>query len=992
MKPVFALDSAAWTTLRRLLDEALALEPSARADWLARLGGAHEALKPRLRALLAHAQRSSPLDALPRVETAQFASELPHEGQALASGAAIGPYRLVRPLGEGGMGAVWLAERTDMLQRRQVALKLPRLLTGRAALAERLAREREILAALNHPNIARLYDAGLTADGQPYLALEYVEGERIDAYCKRKALDVPARLKLFLQVARAVAHAHAQLVVHRDLKPANILVTEAADVRLLDFGIAKLLEDGRAQETELTQLAGRALTPDYAAPEQVLGQPVGTAADVYALGVVLFELLTGAKPYKLTRGLRAALEEAIVQTEPARPSSAVADTRLRKRLRGDLDTIVGKALKKKPDQRYGTVEAFAEDIERHLERRPVRAQPDSRVYRIGRFVARHRLPVVAAASVLLAVLAGATVAVWQARVAIAESRRADEVRKLIESIFVDADPYRESGRPLTAVELLRQAKARISALTLLDDAVRLELLNTLAASMLNLNDLDGAGAVLREAARDGRSLGAEHRQVLRTRRLEAELKGKLGRPDEAKRAIRETVSVLQRAPSRHADELLAAMQTRTAIENAREDYAAAEASALEALDVARRLGREQGPELVATLNQLANAYNYQRRIEPAFDAARRAYEMAQRLFPGAPSHPLVNGARMQYAVTLWDMDEMDRAVDLMRESLQTAAAIFGENSVIVGRYAGTMTQYLAGSGRAQEAVEANRLALRVLGPLYPKDSAAYASLLDGTSAAALAAYAGADALEAATRAREIVVAKLGPEHEAAHVLQVHRARALILIGRVDEAAQLIEAMIERYRRTGYSGVSTPKHFLGLATRLKGQPVEALALQQQALDAIRPGPRAKRLSARVLVEIGLSRLDLQDAGGARAPLTEALSILSSKQRMPTPERANAQLGLGRVELAVHRAQAALPLVEEADAFWRGFAPESRWAGEAAFWLGRCYDGLGRANDARPAYARAAKILAGSAFVADAKLVELARQAPRAVLAGAGSIAR
>jgi serine/threonine-protein kinase len=242
MKGNFELDPVQWARLRSLLDGALALPPGERASWIDSLGPQDGDLKARLRALLAHTD-GSPLDTLPHVETAQFAARVRRDEEALAPGAAIGPYRLLRQLGEGGMGAVWLAERSDMLHKRQVALKLPRLLTGRAALRERLAREREILAALNHPNIARLYDAGVTADSQPWLALEYVEGERIDAYCARKALDVPMRLRLFVQVARAVAHAHAHLVVHRDLKPANILVTEAGEVRLLDFGIAKLLDE-----------------------------------------------------------------------------------------------------------------------------------------------------------------------------------------------------------------------------------------------------------------------------------------------------------------------------------------------------------------------------------------------------------------------------------------------------------------------------------------------------------------------------------------------------------------------------------------------------------------------------------------------------------------------------------------------------------------------------------------------------------------------------
>ena len=222
------------------------------------------------------------------------AASLPADESDLQPGALVGPYRLLRELGIGGMGAVWLAERADGTLKRQVALKLPRAAWSRG-LAERMARERDILASLEHPHIARLYDAGTDAQGRPFLALEYVEGQPIDVYCHERALNIPARLQLLLQVAHAVAFAHSRLVIHRDLKPSNILVTADGQVRLLDFGIAKLMEGDRTQETQLTQLAGRALTLDYASPEQIRGEPIGTASDVYSLGVVAYELLAGAK-------------------------------------------------------------------------------------------------------------------------------------------------------------------------------------------------------------------------------------------------------------------------------------------------------------------------------------------------------------------------------------------------------------------------------------------------------------------------------------------------------------------------------------------------------------------------------------------------------------------------------------------------------------------------------------------------------------------------
>jgi serine/threonine-protein kinase len=296
MTDTFDLTPAQWATLRQLLDEALERPPGQRAAWLATLAPPYAPYRERLQALLGHAEGATAMaliQTLPKIETAAFAPMPGRDGPAGDAPERVGPYRLLRELGSGGMASVWLAERTDMLQRRQVALKLPHGAWRRAGLAERLQREREILATLEHPNIARLYDAGLADDGQPYLALEYVQGERIDLHCQHAGLGVPGRLQLFLQVARAVAHAHAQGAVHRDLKPSNILVTGAGDVKLLDFGIAKLLDPaqpGAAAPSELTRLAGPALTPEYAAPEQLAGAPVGTAADVYALGVLLYEL------------------------------------------------------------------------------------------------------------------------------------------------------------------------------------------------------------------------------------------------------------------------------------------------------------------------------------------------------------------------------------------------------------------------------------------------------------------------------------------------------------------------------------------------------------------------------------------------------------------------------------------------------------------------------------------------------------------------------
>jgi eukaryotic-like serine/threonine-protein kinase len=504
----------AWTKLNSLLDQALDLPPAERSAWLDALGPEFENLKPQLRELLSRSAS---------VETRDFLQTMPKFGAADASpgahvgaaGDAIGHYRLVREIGSGGMGSVWLAERADGLIARPVALKLPHLLgVPRAGLAERMAREREILATLDHRNIARLLDAGVTAGGQPYLALEYVEGLPIDRFCADidggAPLDIAARLKLFRQVADAVAYAHGKLVVHRDLKPANILVTANGGVKLLDFGIAKLLDEGKAAETHLTQLSGRALTPDYASPEQILGEPLTVASDVYSLGVILFELLAGSRPYRLKRDSRGALEDAIVDGEVPR-TSQTAPAALRRQLQGDLDTIVAKALKRKPQERYATVNALADDVTRHLEQRPVLARPDSRWYTLGKFVARNRWPVAAVGATSVAVVGTAAFALLQMieaktqrDLAQKQSQRMELTNDFLSRVLDDAGG---SGKPLSLAESLDRTTALMESRYESDETVFANMLYQAALRYAVIGQVDRQQRLLERVAASGRKLG-----------------------------------------------------------------------------------------------------------------------------------------------------------------------------------------------------------------------------------------------------------------------------------------------------------------------------------------------------------------------------------------------------------------------------------------------------------------------------------------------------
>lgn len=478
------------------------MPPAARESWLESLGPVDAVLKGQLRLFLerhARIETSDFLDTLPKFRSAEGAATDATESDALRAGAVIGPYVIEQEIGRGGMGVVWRARRADGLVKRPVALKLLRAGFYSSELLARFARERDILAALAHPNIARLYDAGFTAGGQPFLALEFVEGVPLTEYCQSKRLDIRARLQLMLQVLTAVQYAHGQLIVHRDLKPSNILVMANGQVQLLDFGIAKLLAEELGGAPQLTQFGGWALTPDYASPEQIEGQPVSTASDVYSLGVIFYELLTGSRPYELKRTPRGALQQAILETDPRNPSQSLAVSQaeacglsaraLARSLKGDLDTIALKALRKDPHARYSTADAFAEDIQRYQRGEPLLAKPGGLWYRGRKFLRRYRLITASGAAIFAALAVGLSIALWQAdraaeqaQRAETEARTANSVEQFLQNIFLansneQTDPVKM--RQMTARQLLDIGAKKID--TSLNDApaAKLRMLKTL---------------------------------------------------------------------------------------------------------------------------------------------------------------------------------------------------------------------------------------------------------------------------------------------------------------------------------------------------------------------------------------------------------------------------------------------------------------------------------------------------------------------------------
>ncbi len=496
-----------WQRLALHLDRALEIDGDERAAWLASLENDDPEFAAELRGLL---------DEHAAVEREQFLDLGPERpSPSTLAGQVVGAYTLVEPIGQGGMGSVWLARRSDGRFEGLVAVKLLNVsLIGRAG-EERFRREGSILARLTHPNIARLTDAGVSGAGQPYIVLEYVDGERIDQYCDARRLAVQQRLRLFLDVCAAVARAHANLVVHRDIKPSNVLVAKDGQVKLLDFGIAKLIEEetGSGEASALTREGGRAMTPEFAAPEQLTGGAVTTATDVHALGTLLYLMLAGQHPAGAARTSPALLLKAIVDTDPKRPSDAATDsdastrsaTRegLRRQLRGDLDTIAAKALKKDPAERYASVEALAADVRRYLGHEPIAARPDTLGYRTAKFVRRHRVGVAAAALAAAALVAGTAAIVWQAREA---RRQRDEARSELarstatnEFLGFLLSAAAPPGRKFVVSDLLEQGEAVADKQFPGDDPMRAEILTSIGRQYMGAERWERAEPVLARA-------------------------------------------------------------------------------------------------------------------------------------------------------------------------------------------------------------------------------------------------------------------------------------------------------------------------------------------------------------------------------------------------------------------------------------------------------------------------------------------------------------
>ena len=914
---------AHWPAFSRRLDALLALPADQRAAALDALPPDEALLRPWLAAVLAQ-QADALADGYLSAPRLALSADAPPAHQA---GQRIGPWQLRRELGRGGMGVVWLAERADGAYARQVALKLPHrhLLENlnAAGVRARFARERDILAGLAHPHIARFYDAGVADDGQPWLALEAVDGLPITTWCQQRALPLDARLALFDQVADAVAHAHGRLVAHRDLKPVNVLVTADGQVKLLDFGIAKLLQAGEtgdpaadAHSTVLTRAQGVLATPQYAAPEQLAGGPVSVATDVYALGLMLFELLTdqpAIRPQPAGQRRDAALDE------PPLPSRVAANAALRRALAGDLDAVVAQALQPAPEARYPSVSALADDLRRHRQHLPLLARRLGAGQRLARFVRRHRLPVALGSALVLALAVGVGGVVWQAQEARAQARRAEAVKDFLLGVFSAADPRLAGGKPdgqTTAKTLLDRSAARIDAQFAADPALRIELLRTAADIYRELGE-DAAYEALqqRQLALVLQHFGPLHGNVLHGQLEAATRAYRRGNLADCRRLLADADDSIRRA-GRDTDPLRAQWwMTRGMCLRDQADQAAAR---LHALQQAQALFAQLAPGQrgnVTALMELATEHSTQGRHAEAIALNRQAVAMAESL-------PRRNEAELQtlygnLGLALQQQGDLDAAAAALGQAAdiaeRTSGADFSTAWVPRSRHARTL--HLAGQRMAAKAQFQRLLAQIDQQPDSPDASlvredagerlAAEGRPADGLPLLqqALAGYQRSAQFEFDQRRvqRHLgdALARLGRQADALAMLQAALAayeaadapqrqptaacrerlgRLLLDMGRTDAAQQQLQRVVDDAAVKTWSHVALAQAGLARVALARGALADAQALSQQALATwdgltgfrdVRMQAYLWRVRAAVLAAGG-------DAAGAQALRDQALA--------------------------------------------------------------------------------------------------------------------
>ncbi len=827
------MDADLYRRADALLSRALEVEPDDRGRFLDR-HCSEEALRARVERLLQFHQASSCF--LDRPPALAIGDAPP----GLRAGSRIGPYRVEEPLGEGGMGAVFAAERQGEFRQR-VAIKVLRQPLSDPEHDRRFRAERQVLALLEHPHIARVYDGGTTAEGRPYLVLERIEGEAIDRYCDRRRLPLDERLRLFLAVCTAVEHAHQNLVVHRDLKPANILVTEDGTPKLLDFGIAKLLDEDAAGGA--TRSEHRLMTPAYASPEQIRGRKITTATDVYGLGVILFELLSGLRPYDLDAPSIFDLEKAICEQEPLAPSAAVekADragaagelgsersTRPRaliRGLRGDLDNIVSKSLSKKPEDRYASAAQLADDVRRYLEGRPVLASDHTPLYVLSRLARRHKRVTAITLSLAQLLVVFFLAVAWKSAEVARERDRAEQERdtaKRVVEFMIDAfrvsDPTETPDAEVSARDILERGTAQLETQLKDEPLIRGRMLTAVGRSYKNLGDYESAAELFESAAELLETLPSGHELALsQAYHFLGSTHVESGAFDQAGEPLTKALRLREEHDGKVSQSVSSTLLSLGLYDFYRGSYQQAEARLVRSLEIDEDLPDHRSRRRVVALVNLGLVYEFSNRPKQAEAAYLEAVAISEAADP--PNQQVIMGCTHNLAAMARDRGEFARGLELSRKARDACVSIFHRDHPSCGQ-----TEVNTG-----------------LASLGLND-------LDAASAAL-------------SRGEKVCRRSLAPDHPVLPEILLGRAEIARRQGRADVAEALLREVVDVERRPDPTGAGPAAAWQALARmyRLQERFEPARAALQQARPLLEGAPGARPLR-RASFELEIAALD------------------------------------------------------------------------------------------------------------------------------------
>jgi serine/threonine protein kinase/uncharacterized protein (DUF2384 family) len=898
---------ARWLRIRDLFEQAMDLSPTERETFLDQHCGEDESLRKELRSLLASDEKQTGGALTGAIGAAADATTRARRKELI--GSVIGPYRLTSVLGHGGAGTVYLAERIDRQYSAQVAVKVVEGAALNAEISRRFRAERQILANLNHPNIARLIDAGETPEGFPYLVMEYVHGEPISDYCDRMKLSLEDRIQLLLRVCSAVQYAHQNLIVHRDIKPANILVTPDGAPKLLDFGIAKLLDtDAIASEMALTRMNDRVLTPEYASPEQILGQPVTTASDVYALGIVLYELLTGLRPYKVSSASQLELERTICVVEPFKPSVAVKQSVARKaktpptiaittlhgastrdiheivearrlspyklaaKLGGDLDAILMRALRKEPIYRYTSVEQFAADLRRHLAREPVLARQGNWFYYTRRYARRNAIPV-AAVVAFIAVLAGAAInySIQNKRIAAQrdaaerEKKTSDAVADFMVNVFAASDPFEAQGKDITARELLDKSTRNIHEQLGQEPAVKARLLEAMGITYSRQGQYDLGSSLVEEAVQIREGIeGADNPALVGSLLNLGRVRLDQRNYREAEIPLTRAKSILESTSQTETGEYAIALQRMAALENQRNNNEVALKLYRQALPILKSVYGTRHVVYADGLSSYANVLLWNDDYTGAQGPAREAVAIYAAIYP--PTHPERINAEGLLGRIFLNLGNLEEATPLIEGRYYGQKEVFGDTSPRLLSPLTSLIRLRLKQGRLANAEQHAREAIRIVEGSGETRTARTGQTYETLGIVLLQREKFAEAEQALREALNIYKDSLPADHMYVATSEHFLGEALIGQKKLSEAIKILDATLARLHRLNSESwrIARSENTLGFALLLFGRSSEAKTHLERSYKTLTGGRAPIEL-----IELARDRLKLSSSTVADA---------------------------------------------------------------------------------------------------------------------------